>query len=100
MVYTTDGVGVGCGACANPEAVTQKRTRTTLRIEKVFGGGNRFYEHQRESQLVSRGGSRTVRFLRCRRRRACHCRNDLAPICSYSVLRAHLPTLCVLQRPP
>src|SRR6059058_4645791 len=36
MVYTTDGVGVGCGACANPEAVTQKRTRTTFRIEKVL----------------------------------------------------------------
>src|SRR6266581_3349509 len=35
MVYTTDGVGIGCGACANPEAVTQKRTRTTFRIEKV-----------------------------------------------------------------
>src|SRR5438094_2333224 len=33
MIYTTDGVGIGCGACANPEAVTQKRTRTTFRIE-------------------------------------------------------------------
>src|SRR5881394_2877044 len=34
MIYTTDGVGIGCGACANPEAVTQKRIRTTFRIEK------------------------------------------------------------------
>jgi hypothetical protein len=36
VVYTTDGAGVACGACANPETVTQQRTRTTFRIEKVL----------------------------------------------------------------
>jgi len=36
MVYTTDGVGIGRGVCPNPEAVAQKKTRTTFRIDKVL----------------------------------------------------------------
>src|ERR1043166_5646478 len=107
--YTIEGVGAGCCPCARPDHMAQNKTRATFRSSMTASTADGLYEKQRESQPSKgeTGFRRTPAAADVRPAKGIWHKpstvfarvDSPSPphLRSHSLLRTHLPILCVLQ---